>query len=53
MWLFLYLYIMKKIRFQIMLKPQQLEALEAISKEEDEPVSVLVRNAIDKYLKDR
>jgi hypothetical protein len=43
---------MKKVRFQIMLKPQQLEALEAISKEEDEPVSLLVCNAIGKLLKD-
>ena len=44
---------MNKVRFQILLKPQQLEALEAISREDDEPIAVIVRQAIDKYLKDR
>lgn len=41
---------MKKVRFQILLKPNQLEALEKLSAKEDEPVSRLVRDAIDAYL---
>ena len=37
-------------RYQIHLKESQLERLEALSRENEEPVSRLIREAVDMYL---
>ena len=39
-----------KTRFQVMLEPEQLEALRRIEREKDVPVARLIRRAIDQLL---
>jgi hypothetical protein len=38
------------VRFQIVLEPEQLEALRQIQQETDQPVSRQIRSAIDEWL---
>lgn len=38
-------------RYNVHLKDSQLEKLEAIAKEREEPVSRLIRDAVDAYIK--
>ena len=40
-------------RYNVHLKDSQIEKLEKLAKESEEPVSRLIRDAIDAYLKER
>ena len=46
-----FLYLSSVERYNLYLKEKQLKALEKLSKDTEEPVSRIIRDAIDKYLK--